>query len=84
MIMRTIRKILFVAGFSGLLLLGNNCENMGTGVCTGYSAEYNSTYCKDGWTKAECEEWNDLEVNGVTWTYYKGQTCDERGTPATP
>ena len=84
MMMRTIRKILFVAGFTGLLFLGNNCGNMGTGVCTGYSAEYNHTYCKDGWTKAECEEWNDLEVNGVRWTYYKGQTCDERGTPATP
>jgi len=50
----------------------------------GYSAEYNSTYCKDGWTKAECEEWDDLEVNGFSWTFYKGQACDERGTPATP
>ncbi len=83
--MKGVRQILFIAGFTCLLLLGNNCEKFSsTGVCTGFSSEYNSTYCKDDWTKDECNEWNDLEVNGVSWTFHRGQTCDERGTPATP
>jgi len=55
-----------------------------TGVCTGYSSYYNHTFCKDGWTREECQEWDDLQVNGVDWNFYPGQTCDERGTPATP
>ena len=84
MMKKTLRKALFIGGFTSLIFLGSNCEKIGTGVCTGYSAEYNRTYCKDSWTKEECDEWNDLEVNGVSWTFHKGQTCEERGTPATP
>ena len=42
-----------------------------------------STYCKDDWTKKECEEWDDQQVNGVSWHFHSGQPCDERGTPAT-
>lgn len=83
--MRKLRTLLSVTGVTCLLFLSTNCEKLGsTGVCTGYSAEYNSTYCKDGWTKDECEEWDALEVNGVSWTFHRGQTCDDRGTPATP
>lgn len=82
------RKTLQVAGFfvTGLLCLTlYGCiPFQTTGVCTGYSSEYNHTYCKDGWTRSECEEWDDLEVNGVSWYFYPGQTCDDRGTPATP
>ena len=83
--MKALRQILYVAGFTCLILLSSNCEKLSsTGVCTGYSAEFNSTYCKDGWSKAECDEWNDQQINGVSWTFHRGQTCDERGTPATP
>ena len=82
--MKLLRQIIYVAGFTCLVLIGSNCEKRSTGVCTGYSSEFNTTYCKDGWTKSECEEWDDLGVNGVSWNYYRGQTCDERGTPATP
>lgn len=82
--MKAIRYFIQTACFVGATLLVSNCETFGTGVCTGYSAEYNSTYCKDGWTQEECDEWNDLQVNGVSWYYHRGQTCEERGTPATP
>jgi hypothetical protein len=82
--MKIVRKIILVACFIGLFLMGSNCGKLSTGVCTGFSAEYNSTYCKDGWTEEECDEWDDLQVNGVSWTFYRGQTCEERGTPATP
>ena len=81
--MKIARPIIYAFGFIFCLLLISNCGKMSTGVCTGYSAEFNSTYCKDGWTKEECEEWDDIGVNGVSWTFHKGQTCEERGTPAT-
>ncbi len=84
MMMKTLGKIFFIGGLMCFLFLVGNCGKMNTGVCTGYSAEYNRTYCKDGWTQEECEEWDDLNVNGVSWTFHKGQTCEERGTPATP
>ena len=82
--MKTLRTIVITASFLCCVLMVSNCGKMNTGVCTGYSAEFNSTYCKDGWTEDECDEWDELEVNGVSWTFHKGQTCEERGTPATP
>jgi len=82
--MKTIRKFLLCVGFAVMVLMISNCGKMSTGVCTGFSAEFNSTYCKDGWTEDECADWDNQQVNGVSWTFYKGQTCDERGTPATP
>jgi hypothetical protein len=83
--MKKIRRIIGVGGVICLLFLSTNCDKLSSsGVCTGYSAEYNQTYCKDDWTKKECEEWDDMQVNGVSWTFHPGQTCEERGTPATP
>jgi hypothetical protein len=83
--MQKIRRMILSGVFISMVMLISNCEKLSsTGVCTGYSAEFNSTYCKDGWTKAECDEWDELQVNGVSWTFYRGQTCEERGTPATP
>ena len=81
---KKVQTIIFLLGISIMLIPISSCKNNRTGVCTGYSIEYNSTYCKDGWTKEECEEWNALNVNGVDWYFYAGQTCAERGTPATP
>ena len=82
--MKTIRKILFVAGFTSLMFLGSNCGKLSTGVCTGFNPNSGTTYCKDGWTKEDCDKWDDQEINGVSWFFHKGQTCEERGTPATP
>lgn len=55
-----------------------------TGVCTACCSPRGLTYCKDGWTKAECTEWNRMMVNGLPWHFHGGQTCAGRGTPATP
>jgi hypothetical protein len=66
--------------FCGLLAAAG-CGG-GTGVCTGAGPA--RTYCKDGWTESECKDWDAKMVNGVRWYFYAGQTCAERGTPATP
>jgi len=76
--------VLLWLGLAGLLaVLGLSCGD-GTGVCTGCCGPSGTTYCKDGWTEEECDDWNAEGVNGVEWHFYEGQTCDERGTPPTP
>ncbi len=35
--------------------------------------------CKQGWTSAECADWNSTGVNGDTWTFYGGQSCQDLG-----
>lgn len=66
-----------------LVVISSACGEA-TGVCTGYNSDTMTTYCKDGWTKAECDDWNDQQINGVDWYWHEDQTCAERGTPATP
>jgi len=56
----------------------------GTGVCTGCCGPSGNTYCKDDWTEDECADWDQQQINGVSWNFHGGQTCAERGTPATP
>jgi hypothetical protein len=51
----------------------------GVGACDGYSTVLERRYCQDNFDAGECEEWNELEVNGATWNFHEGQTCEERG-----
>lgn len=63
---------------TGALLIASCGE--GTGVCTACCGPGGQTYCKDGWTEGECEEWSAKRVNGLTWHYHEGQSCAERGS----
>lgn len=63
--------------------LGAGC-GPATGVCTACCGPSGRTYCKDNWTKAECDDWSAQQVNGLSWNFHGGQTCAGRGTPATP
>jgi len=65
----------------GVWLVLASCNK--EGVCTACCGPSGNTYCKNGWTEAECKEWDDLKVNGLDWHFHKGQTCEARGTPAT-
>lgn len=76
-------RLVIVAFVAGLALSRLGCGE-GTGVCTACCGSGGRTYCKDGWTRAECDDWSQQMVNGLTWTFYAGQTCADRGTPATP
>src|SRR5688572_15860758 len=65
---------------SVLSLLTPACN--GTGACDGYSDLLGKRYCEDGFDQAECQDWNDRDVNGASWNFYEGQTCEERGCPS--
>lgn len=77
------KHLLFVT-FSGIIFFITSCGKNKTGVCTACCGSSGITYCKDGWTEEECDSWSDQQVNGLSWNFHKGQTCEERGTPATP
>jgi hypothetical protein len=34
--------------------------------------------CKQDWTEAECDDWDNQEVNGASWSF-SSDTCDDRG-----
>ncbi len=60
---------------SGLSL--SACGGSG-GACTGESSPGNGL-CKDGWDQSECEEWDEDEVNGSSWTFHSGESCEDLG-----
>lgn len=62
----------------GLTLAVSSCGDGALGAC-----DSTGRYCGDDYTKAECEERDDLEVNGERWTHHPGQTCAERGKEST-
>lgn len=49
----------------------------GPGLCEGTGGIVDE--CKEGWSRAECEEWDEEEVNGASWTYHGAGTCEGRG-----
>lgn len=49
----------------------------GPGLCEGTGGDVDE--CKEGWSKDECAEWDDLEVNGADWTFHGSGTCDGLG-----
>ena len=50
----------------------------GGGACVGESSPGNGL-CKDGWDQAECEEWDEDEINGSSWTFHSGDSCEDLG-----
>lgn len=83
--MKRFHALAFAGAVLGLAVLAapTGCGD-GTGVCTGCCGPTGRTYCKDGWSESECKDWDAQGVNGVKWHFYGGQTCAQRGTPATP
>ena len=67
------RRLALMAAASLLLLSG--CSFSGACVSTGGSPEE----CKQDWDKSDCDDFNANNVNGGTWTFYPGQTCEDRG-----
>jgi hypothetical protein len=73
---RRVRTFLvFLILLSALLL--STCG--GVGACVGSGGDVLlSPVCKDGWTRDECHEWDDMEVNDADWNFKRG-TCEGLG-----
>ncbi len=46
------------------------------GQCVASSGSVDS--CKVDWTRDECAEWDDMEVNGASWSWTR-DSCGSRG-----
>ena len=55
----------------------------GVGACVSDPVQFQEigqrVYCYEGWDKADCDEHQTAEVNGVDWHFYGGQSCADRG-----
>ena len=49
-----------------------------SGACVG---EYGAgkEECKEGWDKAECDQWDEDQINGSSWAFYSGDSCSSLG-----
>ena len=52
------------------------CLGEETGACQEVTGKRFN--CKDGWTADECADWDRQQINGNSWAFHEGQTCDER------
>lgn len=61
----------------GTLLALTGCG--GLGACVGSDAIFDNTYCYSDFDRGECDDYDDQEVNGGTWSFYPGDTCADLG-----
>ena len=63
---------------TALALLAGCGDSVGSCVASGGIVDS----CKQDWTEAECQTWNDQKVNDATWTF-SSDSCDSLGFSAT-
>jgi hypothetical protein len=52
----------------------------GSGACVGSGGNIlSSPVCKEDWVKSECQEWDDMEINGAEWNFRGGASCEGLG-----
>ncbi|MGQ9616681.1 MAG: hypothetical protein ACUVWJ_09835 [Spirochaetota bacterium] len=76
--MKTLVLVCILAFLVSALML-SSCG--GTGCCVSDAVSYSygdRVYCYDDWDKSDCEENDSEQVNGAGWTFYRGQTCEDR------
>ena len=76
--MKRTTRCLLVSGVLALVAAGSGCGGSGLCVSTGGRPEE----CHEGWSEAECQDWQTKKVNGATWRYYGSGTCQARGFTA--
>lgn len=66
-----------------LILLGGiilSACGGGTGACVGSGGStLLSPVCKEDWSRSECQEWDEQEINGANWSFYSGDSCEDLG-----
>ena len=69
-----VKRLLILVSVS---LFGAACGG-GGGACVGESSLGNGL-CEDGWAESECDEWDADEINGSSWTFKSGESCEDLG-----
>jgi hypothetical protein len=73
------RRTMFILALAIVVFLAILSSCSGSGSCVGSGGDILlSPVCKNGWTRAECQEWDDMEINDANWDF-KGGTCERLG-----
>ena len=63
-----------------IALVIGSCGGGGGGTCVGSGGSIlDAPVCKDDWTRGECGEWDELEVNDADWDFNAGGSCTASG-----
>ncbi len=70
------KTILMAYGLLFVLTIGAAGCGFGGGSCTASGGLVDE--CKQDWTRAECDEWDGLQVNDASWSY-SSKSCESLG-----
>jgi hypothetical protein len=72
------KALLILSLFIVCTVLLSSCG--GTGTCVGSGGSIlSSPVCKEDWTKSECQEWDEIGINGAEWNFRRGSSCEGLG-----
>lgn len=63
----------------GLFLVTLSACGGGSGACVGTGGVQASPICKQDWDESECTDWDDQGINGASWSFHGGTSCEELG-----
>ena len=77
------RRRAAVGSLALLLLTAPACElgGDGSGACVSDAVEFSfglRVYCYSDWDQDDCASYNRQQVNGAEWSFYEGQSCEDR------
>ena len=73
-------RVVLLLVFLSLLMASVQCICSVEGACVGSGGSIlHFPVCKDGWYSGECDEWDDMEVNGANWEFHMLRSCEGLG-----
>jgi hypothetical protein len=74
------RKLVILIVFLSMLMATVQCICSGTGACVGSGGSIlHSPVCKEDWSRGECAEWDDENINDASWRFRSGRSCEGLG-----
>ena len=75
--MRNLAKLILVAMILFIVISCDKSDDEECGVCKSAPVDiYYTGECFSDWDKETCEDFNERKVNGTTWTWIPGGSCN--------
>lgn len=73
-------RMVLLLVFLSLLMASVQCICSVEGACVASGGSIlDSPECMNDWTRGECEEWDDMEVNDANWDFHPLRGCEGLG-----
>ena len=73
------RRTVFLIVFLSMLMATMQCICNIEGACVGSGGVLDSPDCLNDWYRSECQEWDDEEINGSSWSFHALRSCQSLG-----